>query len=157
MRTQQSKTTPEVEQAHSLLEQGQREEAYAVCQSVLKKQPDNIPAQALRDRIDTEDFRQAVVRERERKDSFEEEDTSPLVPFGLLVIGLVAALVASYLAFKAMRLGFRVGFDTQIEMGGKFLGKADKYPVHILLLTPTLLYMLSFVCFYAFRRYRRIR
>jgi hypothetical protein len=156
MRTQQSKPLPEIEHAHTLLKEGQRVEAYAVVQDVLKTQPDNISAKALRDRIDTEDFREAVVRQYERQDSFEEEDVSPLLPLGIFVIGIVSILVASYLGFKGLRLCFQIGFTTQIEMGGWLLGKPDKYPAHIHLLTPTILFLLSGYCFHACQRYRRI-
>jgi hypothetical protein len=155
MRTQQGRTTPEIEQAHSLLKEGQREEAYAVVQDVLRRQPGNVSARALRDRIDTEDFRVAIVKERKGKDLFEDEDTSPMLTWGILVVGIFAAIVATYLAYKPVRLGLEVGFTTEIPLGGKMLGKQSKYPVHILLLTPTLLYILSGICFYAFRRYRR--
>ena len=155
MRTQQSKTIPDVEYAHALLREGQREEAYAVVQDVLRRQPGNISARALRDRIDTEDFRHAIIEENKRKDLFEEEDNSPMLTWGILIVGIFAAIVATSLAINPIRLGFRVGFTTEIEMGGSMLGKRSKYPVHILLLTPTLLYLLSGICFYAFRRYRR--
>lgn len=157
MRTQQSKTIPEVEQAHDLLQQGRRDEAYAVVREVLKRQPNNIEARALRDRIDTEDFRVAVVRERERKDSFEEEDVSPALPIGILLIGIVAMCVASYLAIKPIRMGMQLGFGAEIDMGGRMLGKTSKYPVHFLLIPPVMLYILSAICYYAFWRYRRVR
>lgn len=154
MRTQQSKTTPEIEQAHDLLNHGNREEAYAVVSDILQRQPGNTMAQALRDRIDNEDFSRAVVRQRERQDSFEEEDVSPLLPIGLLVVAVIAALVATYLAIKPMRLGFQIGFTAEIPLGGAMLGKQSNYPVHILLVTPVLLYVLSALCFFGYRRYR---
>lgn len=154
MRTQRSQSLPEVEQAHELLKQGKREEAYALVCDVLKRQPANVEARALRDRIDAEDFRVAVVRERERRDIFEDEDVSPLLPIGILIIGIVAALVASYLAFRAIRLGLQIGFSAEIEMGGRWLGAPSRFPVHNLLITPVLLYFVSGVCVYAYRRYR---
>lgn len=154
MRTQQSKTTSEIEQAHALLGEGHRDEAYAVVSDILQRQPDNTMARALRDRIDNEEFSRAVVRQRERQDSFEEEDVSPLLPVGLLIVAVVAFLVATYLAIKPVRLGFQVGFTSEIELGGKLLGTKSQYPVHILLVTPVLLYILSAMCVYGFRRYR---
>ena len=153
-RTPRSKA--DIETAHQLLQDGDREEAYAVVRVLLDKNPADPQAQGLRDRIHSQENSEAVVRERV-EDSFEDEDTSPLVPWAFLIIGIAGVVAAVKVAIKPMQLGMRIGFNTEIAMGGAMLGKASKYPVHNMLITPTLLLCMAFVCFYTFRRARRRR
>lgn len=150
--------TPSVQlaEAHELIQQGKREDAYRIVNEILRERPNHVEARALRDRLDSEDLSRAVVYDRMQSDSFEEEDESPVVAYGILAIGIAFALVATYLAIRPIQLGFTKGFTSEIEMGGRIFGKG-RYPVHFLLFIPSLMYIGGAICFWSFRRHMRRR
>jgi hypothetical protein len=157
MQTKSSKFDQRLEQAHELLRAGQREEARQIAEEILKLEPANMMARALRDRIDNEDFSQAIVRERQQRQSlFEIEDVSPLVLAALVLIGIACFTVGTYLGFRPFRLGLAQGFSTPVPVDSRGVvpGRAT-YPLHLFLLYPTVLYILGAFSFYAVYRYTR--
>lgn len=54
-----------LEEAHTLLAEGKRDESLAVVEEVLRKNPADFSAQAVRDRIHTEENRERLAKETE--------------------------------------------------------------------------------------------
>lgn len=152
-----NKFSQQLEQAHRLLQGGQREEARQIAEEILKLEPANMMARALRDRIDNEEFSQAIIRERRLRQSiFEVEDVSPMVLAALVIIGFVCFAVGTYLGYRPFRMGLAQGFTTPIPVDstGVVPGRAT-YPLHLFLLYPAVLYILGAFSFYALYRYTR--
>ena len=153
MRNRPSNHTTELENAHTLLSQGKRDEAYTIVSEILEETPNDSRALALRDRMDSEDNSAAISRDRVA-DAFEDEDVSPWLPKGLLIISAVSACVAIYLSIKPIKQGLAQGFSSQVEMSSRLFGKSYS-PVHFQLLTPALLLIISGMCIYGWRRYTK--
>lgn len=149
-------TTATVDTAYRLYEVGDKEQARNLLKEILAKEPNNLQAQGLRDRIDNEDFSMAIVRERD--DDVEDGDESPAVSVGLLIVATAAALGAIILTIKYTLLGLRVGFATEVtgQNSVLFHGKS-KYPVQMFFMFPAALYIISAIGFFGYRRYTRKR
>jgi hypothetical protein len=155
-----SPPSPLLDQAHNLLRAGKRAEARDVVVKLIELEPANKQAIALRDRIDSEEFRTAVVRQRQTANSLfqfiEDEDAGPFLLLVLLLVGVACLIAGTWLAYKPLRYGFAHGFTTEVVAQNRweFLGKG-RYPVHYFLMHPVVLYLLAVICFYAYYRNKR--
>jgi hypothetical protein len=144
-----------VEDAHTLLAEGKRDEALAIVEEVLRKNPADFSAQAVRDRIHTEENRERLAKETEA--DREEGDESVLVPILMAGLGIACAIGGTVLAIKFVMLGNRVGYSTEVA-GHTLLNKGNsKYPVHNFFLYPIAMYIIAAICYFGHRRYMRNR
>jgi hypothetical protein len=157
MQSRNTASSERLERAHELLRLGRREEAQQAVEKILAEEPDNAQAQALRDRIENENMSAAVVRQRqEHQTLLDDEDTSPALIYGFLLIGIVAAVAATWLAVKPIRFGLEHGFTAPaVGRTGAHLAITTHYPVHLFLVYPVVLYCVAGLSFLAFRRYTR--
>jgi len=147
----------QVEQAHELLRLGKREEARQIVDRLLKANPGDMQARALRDRLDSEVFSEAVVREKRTRDGWlEYEDIHPALHYSFLLIGIAALLFGTWIGYRPVRYGLEQGFG--VEALGR-MGRAGSeakmhahYPVHLFLIYPLVLYGMAFLSFTIFRR-----
>ncbi len=144
-----------VEDAHALLAEGKRDEALSVAEEVLRKNPADFNAQAVRDRIHTEENRERLASETEA--DREEGDESPVVPILMAGLGIACAIGGTVLAIKFMMLGNRVGYSTEVS-GHTLLNKGPgKYPVQLFFMYPVAMYVIAAICYFGYRRYMRNR
>ena len=143
-----------IERAHAMLQAGQREEARTVVQQILTKEPRNFTALALRDRIDNEDFSVSLVNKR--SDGFEDEDESPVVSIGLLVLSIVAALAGTIVLIRNIVIGLRVGFNQEVTGRSSILvPEKGHFPVQNFFMFPVAMYLIAAIGYYGYRRFYR--
>jgi len=145
----------QVEEAHALLAAGKRDESLAIVEEVLRTHPTNFGAQAVRDRIHTEENRERLAIETEA--DREEGDESPLVAILMAGLGIACVIGGTVLAIKFVLLGRRVGFSTEIPGHTLLNPGAGKYPVHLFFLYPVAMYVIAAICYFGHRRYMRNR
>ncbi len=146
-----SETAAEMDQAHELLEAGKREAAYRLVLSILKEHPRCSAALALRDRLNAEDCTHALAQVR--NDSFEEEDYSPLLPLGMLILSLASAVFGVFLLIHPVRMAGEMGMNGKVEMGGRMIHSTQE-PVHLLFAVPAAFFLIALLSFYGYRRFK---
>jgi hypothetical protein len=144
-----------IEEAHALLADGKRDESLAIVEEVLRKSPANFGAQAVRDRIHTEENRDRLAKETEA--DREEGDESPVVPILMAGLGIACAIGGTVLAIKFALLGHRIGFSTEVSGHTLLNPGVGKYPVHLFFLYPVAMYVIAAICYFGHRRYMRNR
>jgi hypothetical protein len=144
-----------IEEAHALLAEGKRDESLAIVEEVLRKNPADFSAQAIRDRIYTEDNRERLATETEA--DREQGDESPIVPILMAGLGIACAIGGTVLTIKFALLANKVGLSTEVKGHTVLNPSVGKYPVHLFFLYPIAMYIIAAICYVGHRRYMRNR
>ncbi len=145
----------DIQNAHKLLEAGRRSEAFALVEEILRKDPANFSAQAVRDRIYTEENSERLATETEA--DREEGDESILVPILMAVIGVASGIAGVILSIKYIMLGSKVGFGTAVTAHTELNPNVGHYPVQMMFMFPIAMFVIMMLCFAGCRRYMRNR
>ncbi len=146
-----------LEQAHLALIRGDLEEARQLVEGVLEKEPDNLPAMKLFNKVRSQ---QARIRAEQIEDESRVQartnwlntfDPSTAQVYLMLIGASILVGVGFCLAINPFILGLRHGFSYQV-VKPTFLGDGH-YPVHFLLVGPLILLGLGVFLLYSLFRY----
>ena len=146
-----TETAAEVAQAHELLAEGKREEAFRLVGSILKEHPQCPSALALRDRLNSEECTLSLSQILPAIG--EQEDYSPLLPLGLLLMSVFCGIIGTFLLFKPVQKAGEMGMTAQVAVGENMI-HATQQPVHFLFWIPCVFFLLAVVSFVGYRRFR---
>ncbi|HLV80344.1 MAG TPA: hypothetical protein VKT32_08675 [Chthonomonadaceae bacterium] len=146
-----------LEQAHLALIRGDLEEARQLVEGVLEKEPDNLPAMKLFNKVRSQ---QARIRAEQIEDESRVQartnwlntfDPSTAQVYLMLIGASILVGVGFCLAINPFILGLRHGFSYQV-VKPTFLGDGH-YPVHFLLVGPLIMFGLGVFLLYSLFRY----
>lgn len=146
-----------LEQAHLALVRGDLDEARQLVESILEKEPDNLSAMKLFNKVRSQQARikaeqiEAESRAQARTNWLNTFDPSTVQVYLMLIGASILVGVGFCLAINPIMLGFRHGFSYQVEKP-TFLGSGH-YPIHFLLVGPVIMFGLGAFLLYSLFRY----
>jgi len=128
-----------IQRAHLLYLRGDKQQARELLEDILRAEPQNRDAMNLLNEIEME-MVEDVLEEERRAGSMEEPlDSGQILGRGLTGTALI--ILAILTAFPIIKMGMENGFNTEILSNLGRGGGRGRYPIHFLLVFPTVSFL----------------
>lgn len=146
-----------LEQAQAAMMRGDHKDARAIVQTILAKEPENNIARRLLAQIEAiEDVAPVIEAQEQTHTSWLDAlDLGTWQIYMLLIAATICAGVGAVLAINPIRMGLQQGFNTQVMTNQNGGFGSGYYPIHFLLIAPTIMVALGSFMLYSIFRYIR--